>query len=176
MSISERTHVRVEKGTARVNFWPLLVGRISVRDARADLVLIEVKPRLQSAAEDAAEIPAAPAEHQRGDALRRTAWSSSRPTAGASSSTTSAAPASSATRPSASSKATSSIGVSARARHRRAARRRPDEAQRRNHHAHDHRRPARLARRCELRRRSRQTTADGASCRSRSARTCVASC
>ena len=42
----ERTHVRVEKGTARVNFWPLLVGRISVRAAGADLVQIEVKPRL----------------------------------------------------------------------------------------------------------------------------------
>ena len=27
----ELTHVRVEGGKARVNFWPLLVGRISVR-------------------------------------------------------------------------------------------------------------------------------------------------
>ena len=42
----ERTHVRVEQGQARVNIWPLLVGRIAVRDARADLVLIEVKRRL----------------------------------------------------------------------------------------------------------------------------------
>lgn len=41
----ELTHVRVENGTARVNFWPLLVGRIAVRDADADLVLVEVKPR-----------------------------------------------------------------------------------------------------------------------------------
>ena len=30
---SERTRVRVEKGSASVNFWPLLVGRISVRAA-----------------------------------------------------------------------------------------------------------------------------------------------
>ena len=42
----ERTHVRVDKGTARVNVWPLLVGRIAVRDARSDLVLIELKTRL----------------------------------------------------------------------------------------------------------------------------------
>ena len=41
----ETTHVRVENGSARVNFWPLLVGRIAVRRANADLVLIEVKPR-----------------------------------------------------------------------------------------------------------------------------------
>jgi translocation and assembly module TamB len=41
----ELTHVLVENGGARVNFWPLLVGRISVRRAQADLVLIEVKPR-----------------------------------------------------------------------------------------------------------------------------------
>jgi translocation and assembly module TamB len=42
----ERAHVRVENGSARVKFWPLLVGRISVREAAADVVLIEVKPRL----------------------------------------------------------------------------------------------------------------------------------
>ncbi|HEV7608305.1 MAG TPA: translocation/assembly module TamB domain-containing protein [Steroidobacteraceae bacterium] len=42
----ERAHVRVENGAARVNFWPLLVGRIAVRDAHADQVLIEVKRRL----------------------------------------------------------------------------------------------------------------------------------
>jgi hypothetical protein len=42
----ERTHVRVDKGTARVNVWPLLVGRIAVREARSDLVLIELKTRL----------------------------------------------------------------------------------------------------------------------------------
>jgi len=42
----ERSHVRVEKGSARVNFWPLLVGRIAVREARADLVQIEVRRRL----------------------------------------------------------------------------------------------------------------------------------
>ena len=41
----ELTHVRVENGSARVNFWPILVGRIAVRDARADQVLVEVKPR-----------------------------------------------------------------------------------------------------------------------------------
>jgi hypothetical protein len=44
---SERSHVRVEKGTARVSLLPLLVGRISVRAAGAELVEIEVKPRLQ---------------------------------------------------------------------------------------------------------------------------------
>ena len=42
----ERAHVRVERGQARVNIWPLLVGRIAVRAASADLVLIEVKRRL----------------------------------------------------------------------------------------------------------------------------------
>ncbi len=41
----EVTHVRVEGGRARVNFWPLLVGRISVRRAYADLVQIDVKPK-----------------------------------------------------------------------------------------------------------------------------------
>ena len=41
----EVTYVRVEKGRARVNFWPLLVGRLSVRRAYADLVLVQVKPR-----------------------------------------------------------------------------------------------------------------------------------
>jgi translocation and assembly module TamB len=43
----ERTHVRVDKGTARVNVWPLLVGRIAVREARSDLVLIELRKRLR---------------------------------------------------------------------------------------------------------------------------------
>ena len=42
----ERSHVRVENGSARVNFWPLLVGRIAVREARADLVQVDVKRRL----------------------------------------------------------------------------------------------------------------------------------
>jgi translocation and assembly module TamB len=42
----EHTHVRVDNGTARVNVWPLLVGRIAVRQARSDVVLIELKPRL----------------------------------------------------------------------------------------------------------------------------------
>ena len=69
------------------------------------------------------------------------------------------APASSGTRPSASSKQRH-LRRAALARHRRAARRRPDEAQRRNHDAHDHRRPAGMARGCELRWRPRQTTAD----------------
>jgi len=41
----EITYVRVEKGRARVNFWPILVGRLSVRRADADLVLVQVKPR-----------------------------------------------------------------------------------------------------------------------------------
>ena len=39
----EVTHVRVDHGHARVNVWPLLVGRIAVRDAAADVVLVEVK-------------------------------------------------------------------------------------------------------------------------------------
>jgi translocation and assembly module TamB len=43
----ERTYVRVDNGSARVNVWPLLVGRIAVRDARADVVLIQLKPRLR---------------------------------------------------------------------------------------------------------------------------------
>ncbi len=43
----ERAHVRVDNGSARVNVWPLLVGRIAVREARADAVLIEVKRRLK---------------------------------------------------------------------------------------------------------------------------------
>ncbi|HEU5137121.1 MAG TPA: translocation/assembly module TamB domain-containing protein [Steroidobacteraceae bacterium] len=42
----ERSRTRVENGSARVNFWPLLVGRISVREARADVVQVEVKRRL----------------------------------------------------------------------------------------------------------------------------------
>ncbi|HEU4592560.1 MAG TPA: translocation/assembly module TamB domain-containing protein [Steroidobacteraceae bacterium] len=41
----EITYVRVENGRARVNFWPILVGRISVRRAEADQVLVQVKPR-----------------------------------------------------------------------------------------------------------------------------------
>lgn len=43
----ERSHVRVDNGSARVNVWPLLVGRIAVREARADTVLIEVRRRLK---------------------------------------------------------------------------------------------------------------------------------
>jgi translocation and assembly module TamB len=43
---SERTRVLVVKGSARVNFWPLLVGRIAVRSATADLVEVDVKRRL----------------------------------------------------------------------------------------------------------------------------------
>jgi translocation and assembly module TamB len=43
----ELTNVIVDKGSARVNVWPLLVGRIAVRDARADQVLIEVKRRIR---------------------------------------------------------------------------------------------------------------------------------
>jgi len=41
----ELSYVRVENGRARVNFWPILVGRISVRRAEADQVLVQVKPR-----------------------------------------------------------------------------------------------------------------------------------
>ena len=43
----ERSHVYIENAAARVNFWPLLVGRISVRSAAADLVQIEVKRRIR---------------------------------------------------------------------------------------------------------------------------------
>ena len=41
----ELTDTLVINGSARVNFWPLLVGRISVREARADRVEITVKRR-----------------------------------------------------------------------------------------------------------------------------------
>ena len=41
----ELSRTLVENGSARVNFWPLLVGRISVREARADQVQIDVKRR-----------------------------------------------------------------------------------------------------------------------------------
>jgi translocation and assembly module TamB len=44
---SERSRVRVEKGSARVNLLPLLVGRIAVRTATADVVQIEVRRRLR---------------------------------------------------------------------------------------------------------------------------------
>ena len=43
----ETSHVRVINGSARVNFWPLLVGRISVRAAHAELVEITVKKRIR---------------------------------------------------------------------------------------------------------------------------------
>jgi translocation and assembly module TamB len=42
----ERSHVVVENAAVRVNFWPILVGRISVRSAEAEMVVIEVKRRL----------------------------------------------------------------------------------------------------------------------------------
>ena len=41
----ELTRTHVVNGSARVNFWPLLVGRISVRSANAELVEITVKRR-----------------------------------------------------------------------------------------------------------------------------------
>jgi len=53
----ERTHVRVERGQARVNIWPLLVGRIAVRDARSDLTVVEVKRRLQPPDNDQKFLP-----------------------------------------------------------------------------------------------------------------------
>jgi translocation and assembly module TamB len=43
----ERSHVVVGNAAVRVNFWPILVGRISVRSAEAATVLIEVKRRLR---------------------------------------------------------------------------------------------------------------------------------
>ena len=43
----ERSHVYIENASARVNFWPLLVGRISVRRADADLVQVEVRRRVR---------------------------------------------------------------------------------------------------------------------------------
>lgn len=41
----EISHVVVTNGSARVNFWPLFAGRISVRDARAESVRVEVRKR-----------------------------------------------------------------------------------------------------------------------------------
>ena len=41
----ELSRTQVWKGNARVNFWPLLVGRISVRSAHGEVVQIDVKPR-----------------------------------------------------------------------------------------------------------------------------------
>jgi len=41
----ELSRTQVWKGQARVNFWPLLVGRISVRSAHGDVVQIDVKRR-----------------------------------------------------------------------------------------------------------------------------------
>src|SRR5688572_22617454 len=43
----ELTDTVVLNGSARVNFWPLLVGRISVQSAQADTVQITVKKRLR---------------------------------------------------------------------------------------------------------------------------------
>ena len=43
----ELTRTLVIKGSARVNFWPLLVGRISVREAHAEHVEITVKRRVK---------------------------------------------------------------------------------------------------------------------------------
>jgi translocation and assembly module TamB len=43
----ERSHVYIENASARVNFWPLLVGRISVRRADAELVQVEVRRRVR---------------------------------------------------------------------------------------------------------------------------------
>jgi translocation and assembly module TamB len=43
----ELTDTVVIKGSARVNFWPLLVGRISVRSAEAETVQITVKKRVR---------------------------------------------------------------------------------------------------------------------------------
>ena len=43
----ERSHVHIENASARVNFWPLLVGRISVRRADAELVQVEVRRRVR---------------------------------------------------------------------------------------------------------------------------------
>ena len=41
----ELSRTQVWKGQARVNFWPLLVGRIAVRSAHGDVVQIDVRPR-----------------------------------------------------------------------------------------------------------------------------------
>jgi translocation and assembly module TamB len=51
----EVTNVIVDRGSARVNVWPLLVGRIAVRDARADQVSIEVKRRIRPKPDTAAK-------------------------------------------------------------------------------------------------------------------------
>jgi hypothetical protein len=106
----ERTHVRVDKGTARVNVWPLLVGRIAVREARSELVLIELKKRLRPP-------PKTPPKFLprllsiSAEAAFTTAWSSSTPAADAPSSPKSAAPASLVTRRSGFSKAASSMAI-----------------------------------------------------------------
>ena len=56
----QRTQPRARReGSARVNFWPLLVGRIAVRAADADLVEIEVKRRLHPPPDTTPEVPAA---------------------------------------------------------------------------------------------------------------------
>ncbi len=153
----ELTHVRVEGGKARVNFWPLLVGRISVRRAEADLVLVEVKrrpkdrpktppkfmPRFLSISAERAATPLLVIIAPNG---RRVEFND-----------------------------VSGAGIVGHKvirvfegniiygfLHSRAIgelqRRGSDEAERRNHHAHDHRRPAGVARRPDFRRRPRQTT------------------
>jgi translocation and assembly module TamB len=43
----ELTQVTVIKGRARVNFWPLFVGRISVHEAHAEQIDVQVKRRLR---------------------------------------------------------------------------------------------------------------------------------
>ena len=44
----ERSHVYIENAAARVNFWPLLVGRISVRSAAAPTWCeVEVRRRIR---------------------------------------------------------------------------------------------------------------------------------
>jgi translocation and assembly module TamB len=43
----ELTHVTVVRGAARVNFWPLFVGRISVQQATSELVEIQVRKRVR---------------------------------------------------------------------------------------------------------------------------------
>jgi translocation and assembly module TamB len=43
----EISHVTILKGSARVNFWPLFVGRISVQEARAKSVEVQVRKRVR---------------------------------------------------------------------------------------------------------------------------------
>ena len=174
----ELTHVRVENAARRASIsgrcWS---GASSVRDAHAELVLVEVKrapairrrTRRRGSCRGFLSISA---EH----ATTKSCWPSSRPMAGAWSSTTSAAPASSGTRPSASSKATSSTASCIRAPSANCAPPIRRSCSGETTDAHDHRRSARVARRRQLSTAISTNYRSPAICRRHSAPTCAASC